>query len=339
MIRKAYSKKVSFYFLLFIGVFPNLINCFPKKMLINKQIVNLRNTPSDIPKGLKLPCFSKDNPCQLSQLLLGEKILVIKELKDGWLKIHALEQVIYSISCKKTFPVVGYIKKDDATVVDEFPSNNLEWIHDEITLRNNLVKTASTFLGSLYCWGGRSSYTPKLTSEITGVDCSGLTNLVYRAHGLTIPKNSRSQFHLSEKIEHGKDVKPADLIFFADPETPLKINHVMIYAGDGNVIESAGNITPAKVRIISTKEKLGKPIEEITFGTQHNNHLVYFGSYLQTEEHIQKLRDAFLNIPEQSAPTKSFDWSKESLASKAQMDSTTVDDFNKLTKSSGTEIQ
>lgn len=85
----------------------------------------------------------------------------------------------------------------------------------------NLLKTARSFQGISYIWGGRS---PK------GFDCSGFVQTVFRFNGIELPRDADLQFSSGKMV--GKDVKkfrPGDLLFFSS--NGHKINHVALYLG------------------------------------------------------------------------------------------------------------
>jgi len=97
-------------------------------------------------------------------------------------------------------------------------------------LREELVRTARSFLGVPYLWGG--------TSPESGFDCSGLAMAVYRLNGIDIPRSSREQFEAGNPVE-GRRLSEGDLVFFATAEKG-KASHVGIYTGRGEFIHAPG---------------------------------------------------------------------------------------------------
>ena len=132
--------------------------------------------------------------------------------------------------------------------------------------RRYIVRNAELFLGEPYVWGGRSPQ---------GVDCSGLINLAYRAAGVDIPRDAHEQFLRAKRI---LALQAADLIFLSAREEPDRIVHVMLYAGNGEVIEGPG--TGKHVRRIALRQRLGRPLEALEPGAVVDGQTVSFGTYL-----------------------------------------------------------
>lgn len=86
------------------------------------------------------------------------------------------------------------------------------------------VDRARAQLGKRYQWGGTGP---------NGFDCSGLTQTAWRAAGVTIPRVSRDQAARLPSVSRA-DLQPGDLVFFNRP-----VNHVGIYAGNGELIEAS----------------------------------------------------------------------------------------------------
>jgi len=107
-------------------------------------------------------------------------------------------------------------------------------------LGRQAVSIARKYLGVDYKWGGND---PK-----TGLDCSGLTKLVYGRLGVDLPRVSRDQAKVGTKVDSLKEAKPGDLVFFDDP-----VDHVGIYVGNGKMIEAPH--TGAKVRVHDVWER------------------------------------------------------------------------------------
>jgi cell wall-associated NlpC family hydrolase len=89
------------------------------------------------------------------------------------------------------------------------------------------VAIAERYLGIPYVWG---SANPKV-----GLDCSGLTMLVYGKLGVTLDHYAAFQWLEGERIPPDK-LAPGDLVFFhMKPDGP---GHVGLYAGNGQFIQA-----------------------------------------------------------------------------------------------------
>jgi cell wall-associated NlpC family hydrolase len=95
--------------------------------------------------------------------------------------------------------------------------------------RQEVVNYALKFVGNPYVWGGES-----LTR---GADCSGFVQSIYRDFGYYIPRVSRDQArNAGEKVSES-DLKPGDLIFYANSSGT--VNHVAMYIGNGKIVQAA----------------------------------------------------------------------------------------------------
>jgi hypothetical protein len=104
-------------------------------------------------------------------------------------------------------------------------------------LREQLLDTASEFIGIPYRWGA--------ASQDVGFDCSGLTMAVYQLNGFDLPRTSKSQFHTGRPVTKD-ELKKGDLVFFAT-RGGKRVSHVGIYAGHDTFIHA-----PSKGKYIET---------------------------------------------------------------------------------------
>lgn len=105
----------------------------------------------------------------------------------------------------------------------------------------SLVRSAESFTGLPYLWAGRSGF---------GFDCSGLTSLVYRIHGLTIPRDADAQSVRGRRVPPG-GMSPGDLLFYATSSG--YVHHVSLYAAAGRMVQSPATGQTVQTIPITTK--------------------------------------------------------------------------------------
>ncbi len=92
----------------------------------------------------------------------------------------------------------------------------------------SLLETVDEWYGVRYRRGGNTK---------TGVDCSGFTSAVYAAvYGITIPRVSREQYRVSQKISL-TELEEGDLLFFNT--TGRGVSHVAVYLGNSRFIHAS----------------------------------------------------------------------------------------------------
>jgi cell wall-associated NlpC family hydrolase len=107
------------------------------------------------------------------------------------------------------------------------------------------IEAAKAKIGSPYSWGGGNANgpskgtccSPNGTSgtQITGFDCSGLTQYAYAQAGISLPRTAAQQYAASRPVKPGQ-VRPGDLVFYGSNTT--SIHHVGIYVGGGWMIDA-----------------------------------------------------------------------------------------------------
>jgi cell wall-associated NlpC family hydrolase len=201
----------------------------------------------------------------LSQLLFGEKYAVVDKA-GAWMKIKTffddytgwidMDHIQHSIV---TDGAAGHVinrsllcyKSDKTKMIIEagceisnpdfenkifFAGNNQyttinDFNHSYISTTDSLTDTAMKYINSPYIWGGRIP---------SGIDCSGLTQLTYKIHGIAIPRDSWKQAEAGKSIDFIDQAEPGDLVFFDNDRG--KISHVGMILSKGLVIHASGRV-------------------------------------------------------------------------------------------------
>lgn len=207
-----------------------------------------------------------DKSEMVNQLLAGELVIIIEE-KDSWLltrsshdnyegwvdkkQISEISEEEYTTLSNTKQPTINDLvvvsrSEDGSNLILPIGCRLPEYVNSKFKIagksynidkhfvieneQNNSIKdTALKFLNCPYLWGGRSS---------TGIDCSGLVQVVYAINGKQLPRDSSQQAEIGRTIDFIEEAKEGDLAFFDNSEH--KITHVGIMLSNNKIIHASG---------------------------------------------------------------------------------------------------
>jgi hypothetical protein len=155
----------------------------------------------------------------LTQLLLGERVIVEQVRADGWARVVAVEQPADRLD-PRGYP--GWMRA--AHLGDTAPLPDVDRRRTEPS-GPEIVAYARRFLGAVYVWGGLSAH---------GLDCSGLVHRVWRHFGIVVPRDAHEQAAATVAVPQARS---GDLYFFAHPGRP--IHHVGIVVEPGVMVHAS----------------------------------------------------------------------------------------------------
>ena len=204
-----------------------------------------------------------DTSEMVTQLLFGEQFTILNQQKqwlkikidfdgyEGWIdqkQIEVIEEKYQSASIFVSEIVDLLMSLDNyplaVTLGAELPNfnqNNVT-IGDKkyvfegkiisgIQTKQQIVTIGMSYLNSPYLWGGKTPF---------GIDCSGLTQMVYKLCGHILPRDAYQQAELGEVLSFIEEAEPGDLAFFENEMG--KITHVGILLENNKILHAHGKV-------------------------------------------------------------------------------------------------
>ncbi len=112
----------------------------------------------------------------------------------------------------------------------QYKLNGETFVHkDKLSFREEIIALACSLRGASYLWGGKGSM---------ALDCSGFTQILYKAIGVKLLRNAREQITQGKAVGSLEAALPGDLVFFNhDGGT---ISHVGMVLSENKVIHCSG---------------------------------------------------------------------------------------------------
>jgi soluble lytic murein transglycosylase-like protein len=117
-----------------------------------------------------------------------------------------------------------------------------------------VVSQAQKYIGVPYVWGG--------TDPSKGLDCSGLSQLVYKNLGIDLPRTASQQATSGRAVASLADARPGDLVFFDYSSSRAGVDHVGVYIGGGKMIAAPQEGESVKVQDVGNPTVIRRMLPE-----------------------------------------------------------------------------
>jgi gamma-D-glutamyl-L-lysine dipeptidyl-peptidase len=145
-----------------------------------------------------------DDAERVTEALPGEP-LTVEETRDGWARVRT------------AYDYPGWLR-EDALGGEADPA----WLERHV---DDPVAHARTLLGAPYRWGGMTR---------TGIDCSGLVHMSFRARGRLVPRDADQQEDAGAPVEPDA-LRAGDLVSYGEA---ARADHIAFWLGDGRILHA-----------------------------------------------------------------------------------------------------
>jgi cell wall-associated NlpC family hydrolase len=212
------------------------------------SMIPVRNTPSNMAEMTTMLLFGETYSMIEEQ---GEWVYIVtdEDAYHGWINIK-LHNALHTMPAKSLvfncFPAAmasgeqtgdvwilpGSLLPDFTN--NEFSINNERFAFPFDPSKQNTQSAsalANNFINAPYLWGGKSLF---------GIDCSGLTQVVFRMMGKKLLRDAAQQATQGETVAFRMEARDGDLAFFDNDEG--KITHVGIMVDSNRIIHASGKV-------------------------------------------------------------------------------------------------
>lgn len=186
----------------------------------------------EIPKWLKIKCTIDDYICWIDAKLFSPLNSSINTYKRTITKTS----IIFDNKGEETLLPMGAVLTNYDKANFSLQNKNYQLFLGETSENiedingDKVILLAKRLLNTPYLWGGKSSF---------GIDCSGLTQLIFSLFNYNLPRNASQQIEIGKEISIN-EAKAGDLAYFVNENN--KVTHVGIMMNNHQIIHASGKV-------------------------------------------------------------------------------------------------